>query len=130
MSESPLSRRDLLKRGVSAGLGAMLSTSSTRAINTSAASSGLALEYQKYDGLGLAELIAKKQISPLELLNAVRQRVELLNPKLNALCHLFFDKAEAQINEKEPWIGSLSGCAVRAQGPRGAGRADQYTESD
>ena len=99
MSESPLSRRDLLKRGVSAGLGAMLSTSSTRAINTSAASSGLALEYQKYDGLGLAELIAKKQISPLELLNAVRQRVELLNPKLNALCHLFFDKPEAQINE-------------------------------
>ena len=64
-------------------------TSSTRALNTSAASSGLALEYQKYDGLGLAELIAKKQISPLELLNAVRQRVELLNPKLNALCHLF-----------------------------------------
>ena len=101
MSESQLSRRDLLKRGVTASLGAMVSTyaSSTGALNTSAALSGLALDYDKYDGLGLAELIAKKQISPLELLNAVRQRVELLNPKLNALCHLFFDKAGAQINQ-------------------------------
>ena len=67
--------------------------------NPSVRLSGLALEYENYDGLGLADLIAKKKISPLELLNAVRQRVELLNPKLNALCHLFFDKAEAQINE-------------------------------
>jgi amidase/6-aminohexanoate-cyclic-dimer hydrolase len=59
----------------------------------------LADEYQKYDGLGLAELVRKKQVTPLELLTAVRQRVELLNPKLNALCHLFFDKAEAQIDQ-------------------------------
>lgn len=61
--------------------------------------SGLAREYDQYDGLGLAELIAKKQITPLELLNAVRERVEVVNPKLNPLCHLFFDKAEAQIHE-------------------------------
>jgi hypothetical protein len=57
--------------------------------------SGLAAEYGNYDGLGLAKLLAEKQISPLELLHAVRQRVETLNPKLNAICHLFFDKAEA-----------------------------------
>lgn len=61
--------------------------------------SGLAAEYGNYDGLGLAELMAKKQISPLELLHAVHERVEVLNPKLNALCHLFFDKAEAQIKQ-------------------------------
>ena len=70
--------------------------------------SGLAAEYGNYDGLGLAELIAEKQISPLELLRAVHQRVEALNPKLNALCHLFFDKAEAQIKEcpeKVPFRG-------------------------
>lgn len=51
-----------------------------------------------YDGLGLAELIANKKITPLELLNAVHQRVDAFNPKLNTLCHIFFDKAEAQIN--------------------------------
>jgi len=59
---------------------------------------GLAGEYPNYDGLGLAALIAGKQITPLELQAAVRQRVEALNPKLNALCHVFFEKAEAQIH--------------------------------
>ncbi|MGE0126815.1 MAG: amidase [Blastocatellales bacterium] len=54
-------------------------------------------EYDKYDALGLAELIAKKQITSAELLNAVRQRVEATNAKLNAFCYLFFDKAEEQI---------------------------------
>lgn len=71
---------------------------SARTLISSAVPFGSADEYQKYDGLGLADLIEKKQITPLELLTAVRQRVELLNPKLNALCHLFFDKAEAQID--------------------------------
>jgi amidase/6-aminohexanoate-cyclic-dimer hydrolase len=33
----------------------------------------------------------------VELLGAVRQRVEALNPKLNAFCHLYFEKAEEQI---------------------------------
>jgi amidase len=74
------------------------STSSTHASDTSRGFSGLAAEYGNYDGLGLADLIAKKEITPLELLRAVRQRVDALNPKLNALCHLFFDKAEAQIS--------------------------------
>lgn len=61
---------------------------------------GLPSEYDKYDALGLAGLVAKKQITPAELLNAVRQRVEALNPKLNAFCHLFFDKAEEQIKNE------------------------------
>lgn len=100
MQENQLSRRDLLKRGLTAGLGAVLPTypSSTSARFPSASLSGLGAEYDMYDGLGLAELIANKQITSLELLGAVRARVEALNPKLNALCHLFFDKAEAQIN--------------------------------
>jgi hypothetical protein len=101
MSETQLTRRDLLKRGVTASLGAAIvsaSSSSHIGLNASTGLSGLALEYENYDGLGLADLIAKKKISPLELLNAVRQRVELFNPKLNALCHLFFNKAELQIN--------------------------------
>jgi amidase len=58
---------------------------------------GLPSEYDKYDALGLAELIAKKQTTPAELLNAVRQRVETINPKINAFSHLFYDKAEEQI---------------------------------
>jgi amidase len=64
--------------------------------------SGLAADYTNYDALGLAELIARKQITALELLHAVRSRVEALNPKINAFCHLFFDRAEAQIREGLP----------------------------
>ncbi len=64
--------------------------------------SGLAAEYHQYDAVGLADLIARNQITPLELLVAVRQRVEALNPKLNAFCQLFFDKAEAQIKQGLP----------------------------
>jgi len=104
MSESQWSRRDLLKAGAAIGLGA---TMTTRLSSTSTLS-GLAAEYDRYDGLGLAQLIAARQITPLELLTAVRERVELLNPKLNALCHLFFDKAEAQIHEN-PGAGPFRG---------------------
>src|ERR1700751_4039866 len=86
------------------------STSSTRA-DTHREFSGLAAEYRNYDGLGLADLIAKKEITPLELLRAVRQRVDGLNPKLNALCHLFFDQAEAQISQGLG-IGPLRGVRV------------------
>jgi amidase len=77
----------------------MSTSSSARVAYTPREFSGLAAEYPNYDGLGLAELIAKKKITPLELLNAVRKRVEVFNPLLNALCHLFFDKAEAQISQ-------------------------------
>jgi len=64
--------------------------------------SGLAAEYDRYDALGLADLVSKGKVSPRELLEAVRQRVERLNPKLNAFCNLFFDKAEAQIKAGLP----------------------------
>ncbi len=86
-----IDRREMMKTAVAAGAGLVLGKLS-----------GFAAEYANYDALGLAALVAKKQISPGELLSAVRQRVEALNPKLNAFCHLFFDKAEAQIKQGLP----------------------------
>src|SRR6185369_7086934 len=70
--------------------------------------SGFAAEYDRYDGLGLAELVAKRQVTPLELLDAVRQRLEAINPRINAVAHAFFDKASAQIKQglaKDPFKG-------------------------
>jgi Asp-tRNA(Asn)/Glu-tRNA(Gln) amidotransferase A subunit family amidase len=92
-----LDRREMIKGTIAAGAGIMLSTVT-----------GLAAEYDRYDALGLAELIRKKELTPLELLTAVRQRAQALNPRLNAFCHLFFDKAEAQIKQGLP-NGPLSG---------------------
>jgi amidase len=92
------SRRGLLKRGAAVSLGGAIDFgSSSNPFRT--AGSGLAADYWQYDGHGLAELIAKRKISPIELLNAVHTRVGALNPKINAICNQCFDKAEAQIKQ-------------------------------
>lgn len=41
-------------------------------------------EYIHYDGLGLAQLIEKKEVQPIELLELALQRSDQVNPKLNA----------------------------------------------
>ncbi|HLG16780.1 MAG TPA: amidase [Blastocatellia bacterium] len=111
MNNNLISRRRLLELGAAATVGALasgLNRLSVHAATEPVNLSGLAAEYDKHDALGLAALIARRQISPIELLDAVRQRVEALNPKLNALCHLFFDKAEAQIKQGLP-VGPFRG---------------------
>jgi amidase len=42
-------------------------------------------EYTSHDGLGLADLVARKQVKPEELVAAALQAVEKVNPKLNAV---------------------------------------------
>ena len=57
-------------------------------------------ELARYDATALAELIQRKQITPLELVNDVLRRVEQVNPQLNAVLPKLFDtslaKARAQ----------------------------------
>lgn len=45
-------------------------------------------DYSSYDATGLAELVARKDVSPDELLDAALVRMEAVNPKLNAVVHL------------------------------------------
>jgi amidase/6-aminohexanoate-cyclic-dimer hydrolase len=93
MSHSTFPRRTLLKQSLAALAASSFSNTTMTKL------SGLAAEYDQYDALALAELIAKRKLSPQELLNAVRAKVAALNPKLNAFSHQFFDKAEAQIKQ-------------------------------
>lgn len=51
-------------------------------------------EYRRYDMVGLAELIHKKEVTPQELLSLVRTASETINPKLNAIVHSFYPAAE------------------------------------
>ena len=44
-------------------------------------------DYEKYDGLGLAELVRKKDVTPLELCEEAIRRIESVNPKLNAVIY-------------------------------------------
>ncbi|MBX3025256.1 amidase [bacterium] len=48
-------------------------------------------EYAQYDGLGLAELVATRQVTPIELAEAAIARIEKHNPTLNAVIRPLFD---------------------------------------
>lgn len=50
-------------------------------------------EYGNYDGLGLAELVRKKKVSPLELCEEAISLVEKINPKINAVIYRMYDIA-------------------------------------
>ncbi|MEJ2435933.1 MAG: amidase, partial [Pseudolabrys sp.] len=50
-------------------------------------------EYLDYDGLGLAALIAKKEIAPLEVVDEAIARAETLNPTLNAIIFDAYERA-------------------------------------
>src|SRR5215467_8659566 len=98
MEDEFISRRGLLKRGAAMSIGGTIDFGMS-SDPFRAGASDLAADYWQYDGLGLAELVAKRKVSPIELLNAVHTRVDSLNPKINAICNQLFDNAEAQIKQ-------------------------------
>lgn len=50
-------------------------------------------EYGSYDAAGLADLLRSKDITPLELVEAAIERIEDLNPKLNAVIYKMYERA-------------------------------------
>ena len=64
-------------------------------------------DYENYDGIGLAELIAQGEISAGEILEAAIERAETLNPTLNAIVHALYDEARVQLGSNP--AGPLSG---------------------
>ncbi|MEE2702809.1 MAG: amidase [Myxococcota bacterium] len=50
-------------------------------------------EYSEYDGLGLAELVRKGEVSAAELVEAAIERIERHNPTLNAVVYKAYDEA-------------------------------------
>jgi amidase len=50
-------------------------------------------DYDKYDGLGLAELVRKKEVKPSELVEEAIRRIEKLNPLINAVVHKMYELA-------------------------------------
>ncbi|MBS3906814.1 MAG: amidase [Syntrophaceae bacterium] len=59
-------------------------------------------EFGSLDALGLAELVRKKQIKPIELVDAAIERVERLNPALNAVVTPMYEQARALALGKIP----------------------------
>src|SRR6266851_5440235 len=58
---------------------------------------GTLSDYERYDGLGLAELVASRQVTAQELLDAAIERVEQRNPAINAVVSRLYDQARAAI---------------------------------
>ncbi|MGX5831826.1 amidase [Mesorhizobium sp. 43Arga] len=48
-------------------------------------------DYEKLDGLELADHLRRKNVSPLEIMDCAIRRAEDLNPRLNALCYTNFE---------------------------------------
>lgn len=65
-------------------------------------------EYDRYDGLGLAELIQNGQISAEEVCEAAIERIERFNPSINAVVTPMFDIGRRALAEglvEGPFIG-------------------------
>ena len=64
-------------------------------------------DYASYDALELADLIRRREVSATEVLHAAIDRIERLNPALNAVVHTFYDEALA--TAAGPLQGPLAG---------------------
>jgi amidase len=51
-------------------------------------------EYGRYDAVGLAELIATKEVSPSELAGTAARAIEAINPTVNAVVETYPDRIE------------------------------------
>jgi Asp-tRNA(Asn)/Glu-tRNA(Gln) amidotransferase A subunit family amidase len=62
-------------------------------------------ELTNLDATEQAELVRRKEVSPLELVDAAITRIEKVNPQLNALITPLFDKARASLLPNGPFRG-------------------------
>src|SRR5258706_9695724 len=59
-------------------------------------------DYSKHDGLGLAEVVWKKKVSPAELVEESISRIETHNPKINAVVQKLYERARTAAKGKLP----------------------------
>jgi amidase len=59
-------------------------------------------DYGSYDGVGLADLVRKKEVTPKELLDEAVARTARVDPQLNAVVVKHYDYAEKQIEQGLP----------------------------
>jgi len=65
-------------------------------------------ELNQMDATAQAELVRKKEAQPIELVDATIERIEALNPKLNAVVTSMFDQARETATGELP-VGPFTG---------------------
>ncbi|MEP1470115.1 MAG: amidase [Halieaceae bacterium] len=68
-------------------------------------------ELIEYDGLGLAELIKRRQISAEELLGIVQRRIAAANPLLNFMTNTCYEKATQHVADIDP-LSTFAGVPI------------------
>lgn len=66
--------------------------------------------YEEYDGMGLAELIEKKEITKKEVIEAAISRIEQVNPSLNAVINKIYERTGPSIAHNE--TGTFAGVPI------------------
>ena len=66
-------------------------------------------EYRDYDGIGLAELIKSKEISPLDPLDSAIDLIERFDQKLNAVHRKLYHDAAESLNRNKDLEGTFAG---------------------
>jgi amidase len=61
--------------------------------STAPSSASTFAEYDQFDGLGLADLVRRREVSAHELAVTAIERIEALNPRINAVIHKLYDDA-------------------------------------
>ena len=61
----------------------------------------MADEFATLDATAQAELVRRREVQPLELVDAAIAHVERLNPALNAVITPLFDRARAQATSRD-----------------------------
>jgi len=95
---TPISRRELLKRGVA--LAASVGVAPVLGFGRGA-SLGFQ-EYRTYDALGLAQLVNKGEVSAMELLELAIARTEAVNSSINCVVEKLYDLARTAIEAGLP----------------------------
>src|ERR1700746_2142301 len=72
-------------------------------------------EYRKHDAISLAGLIAKRQVSAEEVLEAAIGRAEQVNPAINAIVHKQYEQARKAVAAGLP-EGPLKGVPYLLKG--------------
>ena len=65
-------------------------------------------EYAGYDALGLAELVARREVSPKELAETAASAIDAVNPAVNAVVETYPDRIE-DLDERTLGSGPFRG---------------------
>jgi amidase len=85
------------------------------------------VEYSKCDGVALADLVRRGEMSPKELAHLFLEAIEKVNPKINSVIEVYFDRIEALDDQAIP-DGPFAGVPFLMK-DIGAGERGRHQES-